>query len=152
MKANHNSCRISSPRCTDVSDTSKILKWKQITTFFFYCFWCIWCFRYFKDTKMKANHNGLNVAQINAIDVSDTSKILKWKQITTRWDNLTLNKGCFRYFKDTKMKANHNIFLMLILHSLDVSDTSKILKWKQITTLNNIFSVTETMFPILQRY
>ena len=34
--------------------------------------------------------------------------------------------GCFRYFKDTKMKANHNDVRDLFSGDLDVSDTSKI--------------------------
>ncbi len=35
---------------------------------------------------------------------------------------------CFRYFKDTKMKANHNQYDRMYLEYVDVSDTSKILK------------------------
>ena len=35
------------------------------------------CFRYFKDTKMKANHNYRDARNNPLIDVSDTSKILK---------------------------------------------------------------------------
>ena len=35
------------------------------------------CFRYFKDTKMKANHNTGNEFDNPDVDVSDTSKILK---------------------------------------------------------------------------
>ena len=35
------------------------------------------CFRYFKDTKMKANHNQLHNLHVKEKDVSDTSKILK---------------------------------------------------------------------------
>ena len=41
------------------------------------------CFQWFKDTKMKANHNMLKAANIKIY-------------------------GCFQWFKDTKMKANHN--------------------------------------------
>ena len=40
------------------------------------------CFQWFKDTKMKANHN------------------------TQQEDKHT--SCCFQWFKDTKMKANHN--------------------------------------------
>ena len=36
--------------------------------------------------------------------------------------------GCFRYFKDTKMKANHNVLFGVEYKVDDVSDTSKILK------------------------
>ena len=68
----------------------------------------VWCFRYFKDTKMKANHNSGFGGEWFFSDVSDTSKILKWKQITTGNYSDQLGSWCFRYFKDTKMKANHN--------------------------------------------
>ena len=34
------------------------------------------CFRYFKDTKLKANHNSEDKQQELAADVSDISKIL----------------------------------------------------------------------------
>ena len=41
------------------------------------------CFQWFKDTKMKANHN---------------FRTMGCEQF----------EGCFQWFKDTKMKANHN--------------------------------------------
>ena len=152
MKANHNLLRSASQRDIDVSDTSKILKWKQITTSKRRKTNNKRCFRYFKDTKMKANHNlGFSMSE-GVTDVSDTSKILKWKQITTDLNNSFLNNRCFRYFKDTKMKANHNCKRFLISAVEDVSDTSKILKWKQITTPCADQKSFHTMFPILQRY
>ena len=36
--------------------------------------------------------------------------------------------GCFQWFKDTKMKANHNSRLSLPLRQAAVSNGSKILK------------------------
>ena len=41
---------------------------------------------------------------------------------------------CFLWFKDTKMKANHNSEEELLKQGFTVSYGSKILKWKQITT------------------
>ena len=35
------------------------------------------CFQWFKDTKMKANHNVVNVLPIRLLAVSNGSKILK---------------------------------------------------------------------------
>ena len=35
------------------------------------------CFQWFKDTKMKANHNGLNEFNLEISAVSNGSKILK---------------------------------------------------------------------------
>ena len=42
--------------------------------------------------------------------------------------SLLLMFGCFQWFKDTKMKANHNLRVMLILKTSAVSNGSKILK------------------------
>ena len=41
---------------------------------------------------------------------------------------LLLVISCFQWFKDTKMKANHNRPVVLILHFVAVSNGSKILK------------------------
>ena len=40
--------------------------------------------------------------------VSNTTKILKRKQITTKVQKVAFNAECFQYDKDTKKKANHN--------------------------------------------
>ena len=37
-------------------------------------------------------------------------------------------QGCFQWFKDTKMKANHNSAIIAAAVSLAVSNGSKILK------------------------
>ena len=42
--------------------------------------------------------------------------------------SLLLMFGCFQWFKDTKMKANHNVFAFIIINALAVSNGSKILK------------------------
>ena len=152
MKANHNQNHLHRLKQADVSDTSKILKWKQITTCFGGTGFSLRCFRYFKDTKMKANHNFKIFGRWFFYDVSDTSKILKWKQITTIHIHIIPIIRCFRYFKDTKMKANHNETRFRKTINEDVSDTSKILKWKQITTCFSYCPTPLVMFPILQRY
>ena len=61
------------------------------------------CFQWFKDTKMKANHNFNPIRSFNL-----------WR--------------CFQWFKDTKMKANHNIILIFTPAREAVSNGSKILK------------------------
>ena len=61
------------------------------------------CFLWFKDTKMKANHNH------------------RQRQCMRRND-------CFLWFKDTKMKANHNGKVEAITGNVTVSYGSKILK------------------------
>ena len=134
MKANHNWCFKFDSTKKVVSSGSKILKWKQITT----SQWgenSNWsCFQWFKDTKMKANHNICITWTQWFCVVSSGSKILKWKQITTTLTYNEKHKRCFQWFKDTKMKANHNWCIANVIGFCVVSSGSKILKWKQITT------------------
>ena len=92
------------------------------------------CFQWFKDTKMKANHNSHIAIYFLNSAVSNGSKILKWKQITTHWVFHSYSASCFQWFKDTKMKANHNGINSDSTWDTAVSNGSKILKWKQITT------------------
>ena len=66
------------------------------------------CFQYDKDSKMKANHNTVLQTQRAAGVVSSTTKIVKWKQITTGSEKVNPLRRCFQYDKDSKMKANHN--------------------------------------------
>ena len=134
MKANHNKYRHYEKEWNAVSNGSKILKWKQITTYRVLSVLQSCCFQWFKDTKMKANHNNLLVARPERCAVSNGSKILKWKQITTQVYELRLRECCFQWFKDTKMKANHNANGRVRNLQTAVSNGSKILKWKQITT------------------
>ena len=119
MKANHNHFCHRRKICFAVSNGSKILKWKQITTIFATRRSTKSCFQWFKDTKMKANHNCKSVTRLLYTAVSNGSKILKWKQITTTLYTAFISKCCFQWFKDTKMKANHNkcslIFICLML-------------------------------------
>ncbi|WP_289145484.1 hypothetical protein, partial [uncultured Bacteroides sp.] len=61
------------------------------------------CFQWFKDTKMKANHNSNPFFS-------------------------QLARGCFQWFKDTKMKANHNRARGGGKGAEAVSNGSKILK------------------------
>ena len=152
MKANHNSRTPESLARTTVSNGSKILKWKQITTRLFFSILSCNCFQWFKDTKMKANHNSVATVLLLLYTVSNGSKILKWKQITTRLFFSILSCNCFQWFKDTKMKANHNSVATVLLLLYTVSNGSKILKWKQITTIDKFFFVKWLLFPMVQRY
>ena len=97
---------------------------------------CIYhgCFQWFKDTNLKANHNRYANWNKDLWAVSNGSKILIWKQITTHFETENGKYGCFQWFKDTNLKANHNLLLMVICQFCAVSNGSKILIWKQITT------------------
>ena len=87
---------------------SKILIWKQITTKTFAPLEMGSCFQWFKDTYLKANHNLTLVVLLHLWVVSNGSKILIWKQITTGVGNIIGTRSCFQWFKDTNLKANHN--------------------------------------------
>ena len=67
--------------------------------------------------------------------VSDMSKILIWKQFTTNNGNLFRQWNCFWYVKDTNLKAIHNQQRVYLPKWEIVSDMSKILIWKQFTTV-----------------
>ena len=134
LKANHNFKKILSYEFEAVFDMSKIQFWKQITTYltrvafaeqlFSICqrynfesksqlYQCKCagrksCFRYVKDTILKANHNSYTIFFNHLLAVFDMSKIQFWKQITTSAACQWLRHSCFRYVKDTILKANHN--------------------------------------------
>ena len=152
MKANHNLERSWLTNDLTVSCGSKILKWKQITTCNLLVNLFSNCFLWFKDTKMKANHNPLLILLFFVLTVSCGSKILKWKQITTWKLSITSFNDCFLWFKDTKMKANHNGLRNFQFTFVTVSCGSKILKWKQITTVLLCLVNLIELFPVVQRY
>ena len=136
------------------------------------------CFQWFKDTNLKANHNKDLMGTTESIVVSNGSKILIWKQITTGRSSRRCPRRCFQWFKDTNLKANHNEKTQPDLASHVVSNGSKILIWKQITTLRRSHMVRvvvvsngskiliwkqittgetrkiykEVLFPMVQRY
>ena len=115
LKANHNSVLIIICWFGVVSNGSKILNWKQITTCGILYPLPLGCVQWFKDTKLKANHNYRYFALFLSCVVSNGSKILNWKQITTINPRMGLQFSCVQWFKDTKLKANHNALFSLII-------------------------------------
>ena len=152
MKANHNVENLGIHLSFAVSNGTKILKWKQITTYKSFQWPQASCFQWNKDTKMKANHNPFLKRKNNSFAVSNGTKILKWKQITTMSLSSFVYTCCFQWNKDTKMKANHNFHEELRENCLAVSNGTKILKWKQITTYCIMYLLEVTLFPMEQRY
>ena len=135
MKANHNCVDWEDVEVKAVSNGSKLLKWKQITTAGAAQGWTKGCFQWLKVTKMKANHNNANGTDRISCAVSNGSKLLKWKQITTVEQSRVFKGCCFQWLKVTKMKANHNRGILVYIRMYAVSNGSKLLKWKQITTI-----------------
>ena len=75
-----------------------------------YCFICSSCLRLCKDTKIKANHNP-TVTLVSALKLSKTLQRYENKSKSQQKDNQsTLKQCCLRLCKDTKIKANHNVF------------------------------------------
>ena len=57
---------------------------------------------------MKANHNNiLRIIYLSEV-VCYTTKLVKWKQITTQQLANSILGSCLLYYKVSKMKANHN--------------------------------------------
>ena len=127
LKANHNIKVNASNRVRVVSNGSKILIWKQITTHIYNSLFNFSCFQWFKDTNLKANHNSIYLI-------------------------IYCTCGCFQWFKDTNLKANHNIVLFGTLNFIVVSNGSKLLIWKQITTAWTVSPTSARLFPMVQRY
>ena len=152
LKANHNGQSQSHILPPVVSNGSKILIWKQITTESSKGNETTGCFQWFKDTNLKANHNtNIDLAVVKMV-VSNGSKILIWKQITTLLLKYTFQWSCFQWFKDTNLKANHNQSVKSKSYGRVVSNGSKILIWKQITTKQISLLISIQLFPMVQRY
>ena len=112
----------------------------------------ICCCQYDKDTKMKANHNFYPCPCCPWGVVASTTKIQKWKQITTNIARHQRVIGCCQYDKDTKMKANHNWPCGFVTDGQVVASTTKIQKWKQITTQGSCIFLPFMLLPVRQRY
>ena len=135
-----------------VPNGSKILIWKQITTGWRCYYSETNCSQWFKDTNLKANHNGVPSRLPIAPIVPNGSKILIWKQITTQAIYFLFLNDCSQWFKDTNLKANHNHASAIRFHVIIVPNGSKILIWKQITTTRQTFFLCMLLFPMVQRY
>ena len=134
--------------CSAVSYITKLLNWKQITTTPVTELLSISCFLYNKVTKLKTNHNCIVSHLTDFSAVSYITKLLNWKQITTPFIVLISLVSCFLYNKVTKLKTNHNNIWSNILHHLAVSYITKLLNWKQITTLIPEAQYGDSLFPI----
>ena len=146
LKANHNPWFSLYYIYNVVSNGSKILIWKQITTQSVTRRRAICCFQWFKDTNLKANHNLVSTILTDHLVVSNGSKILIWKQITTFLPRVLFVLSCFQWFKDTNLKANHNSYTDEVRKKSVVSNGSKILIWKQITTKSYVRLSTSSCF------
>ena len=135
-----------------VFNGSKILIWKQITTYLGIEIPLCSCIQWFKDTNLKANHNNFSYIIIASHAVFNGSKILIWKQITTIYLFIFCLFCCIQWFKDTNLKANHNQTMQVPFRWLAVFNGSKILIWKQITTDCYYHFPKPWLYSMVQRY
>ena len=126
---------------------------------------------------MKADHNLKWVLQVPLFTVSNGSKILKWKQTTTKEKLSKADEGLFpmvqRYLNESRpqhlgyIKKEWALFPMVQRYLNEsrpqllcrcfrwwgtVSNGSKILKWKQTTTIIAREGCAGKLFPMVQRY
>ena len=152
LRANHNRLWQSRDCWSIVFNGSKILIWEQITTKPYLLIDRYYCFQWFKDTNLRANHNGVQrFYQLRRI-VFNGSKILIWEQITTIYQSHRLVYYCFQWFKDTNLRANHNFGLPVKRVYKIVFNGSKILIWEQITTIASAVFPPARLFSMVQRY
>ena len=93
------------------------------------------CIIRYKDTNLKAIHNGrVSTSFLQMVVLSDT-KIQIWKQFTTQSARIACECGCIIRYKDTNLKAIHNLARRRPRHHRVVLSDTKIQIWKQFTTL-----------------
>ena len=152
LKANHNTFIFHNIIILAVFNGSKILIWKQITTWYNMLYAYCGCIQWLKDTNLKANHNFVFCVCCLLSAVFNGSKILIWKQITTCISVDQCMWCCIQWLKDTNLKANHNCFATPLIRQTAVFNGSKILIWKQITTFGNGYISSFVLYSMAQRY
>ena len=152
LKANHNWLPWKVYRSRVVVYGTKILIWKQITTLNMLEVISIRCCIWYKDTNLKANHNTALYFVSRAVVVVYGTKILIWKQITTGLLRRWRLACCCIWYKDTNLKANHNFQCLWIMRLKVVVYGTKILIWKQITTVIASSLTSNRLLYMVQRY
>ena len=84
--------------------------------------------------------------------VSNSSKIQKWKQITTKHAVQCCRRELFLIVQRYKNESKSQPGMRTLPLRPVVSNSSKIQKWKQITTALTIVQVWGLLFLIVQRY
>ena len=142
-----------------------------------YGYLLLWCCLSYKDTILKANHNASDARTFRF----QMLLILQRYYFESESQHIFLESkqqfGCCLSYKDTILKANHNMFATEIIATLmllilqryyfesesqhapnsgptvgDVAYPTKILFWKRITTAATYISILAAMLLILQRY
>ena len=134
LKAIHNKLVVNVRKSTVVLLDTKIQIWKQFTTTTIWLFSLLCCITRYKDTNLKAIHNRWLWRSSRIRVVLLDTKIQIWKQFTTMRANDAVEYSCITRYKDTNLKAIHNLYHMFThIHLVVLLDT-KIQIWKQFTT------------------
>lgn len=67
------------------------------------------CFQWFKDTKMKANHNNYVLDKLIEELFPMVQRYKNESKSQLSPISVRVCSSCFQWFKDTEMKANHNV-------------------------------------------
>ena len=136
------------------------------------------CINQYKNTNLKANHNCSFAPMWYAAAVSTNTKIQIWKQITTKGEFIfeadqlyqPIQKykfesksqpvgateikfvGCINQYKNTNLKANHNLRFCFCFPPGAVSTNTKIQIWKQITTRGCAGCQHPWLYQPIQKY
>ena len=116
------------------------------------CWMSSCCCQYDKDTKMKANHNVTSDTNVMRLLLPVRQRYKNESKSQPKPFNWTATRSCCQYDKDTKMKANHNAMQMTMVLINVVASTTKIQKWKQITTESVLRQAGVGLLPVRQRY
>ena len=135
-----------------MSSDTKIQIWKQFTTWSSIRFALVRCVIRYKDTNLKAIHNNKLCATLGLKAVSSDTKIQIWKQFTTFCEMFRYPVGCVIRYKDTNLKAIHNVDGQQYALERAVSSDTKIQIWKQFTTPKPARSIAWRLCHPIQRY
>ena len=98
------------------------------------CHFFVWCCLSYKDTILKANHNvALTEWQARPMLLILQRYYFESESQQMKYLNKKLERCCLSY-KDTILKANHNLATLMAAPKPDVAYPTKILFWKRITT------------------
>ena len=152
LKAIHNLTGIVPTSALAVSSDTKIQIWKQFTTEYRTSNNMVSCVIRYKDTNLKAIHNGCRSSFFTLMAVSSDTKIQIWKQFTTPLPRGYTTIGLCHPIQRYKFESNSQHLRLAFLQLFAVSSDTKIQIWKQFTTEQTIVYVLPSLCHPIQRY
>ena len=134
LKANHNQPQIKAIRIFVVIKCTKNKSWKQITTNLQIIAIIFALLSNVQRTKVESKSQLLHDGTYGVEVVIKCTKNKSWKQITTYRLYRVHKERCYQMYKEQKLKANHNLLVMVDVNCTVVIKCTKNKSWKQITT------------------